>query len=146
VFVDHRPWGYGVTLEVTDSWKVKNLCIKPGMRTSLQTHEHRAEHWFVVSGRGLINVAGHEREAVPGVSVDVPIGVVHRIANTGDEDLHIVEVQHGPLCDESDIIRLQDDYGRVRAATGLPPDPSGLSVPGRATSTDEQETPGVLSV
>ncbi len=111
--IDRRPWGYGVVLEATGTWKVKRLCINPGGRTSLQSHRHRSEHWFVVAGRGLIHVAGLDREISPGVSIDVAVGETHRIANNADEDLHIIEVQHGSWCDESDIERLEDDFGRA---------------------------------
>jgi len=41
------------------------------------------------------------------------VGVVHRLANLTQLPLEIVEVQLGALLLESDIIRLQDEYGRA---------------------------------
>jgi mannose-6-phosphate isomerase len=53
--------------------------------------------------------------AGPGHSVDVPMGAKHRLANEGQEELVIVEVQHGAYTGEDDIVRLEDDYGRCEA-------------------------------
>ena len=38
---------------------------------------------------------------------------VHRIENESSSPLHIIEVQFGDILDEEDIIRLEDDYGRI---------------------------------
>ena len=48
----------------------------------------------------------------PGVVVDIPLGVVHRIGNTGAEQLVFIEVACGKELTEDDIIRIQDDYAR----------------------------------
>ena len=48
-----------------------------------------------------------------GSTVDVPVGVAHRIENLGVEELVFIEVQHGDYFGEDDIIRLEDDFGRV---------------------------------
>jgi len=48
-----------------------------------------------------------------GQSIDIPRGAVHRVLNAGKTDLVIVEVQTGDYFDESDIERLEDDYGRL---------------------------------
>lgn len=49
------------------------------------------------------------------VTVDVPAGVAHRIENVGNDDLVFIEVQHGAYFGEDDIVRLEDDFGRVTA-------------------------------
>ncbi|TAM49603.1 MAG: hypothetical protein EPN57_24380 [Paraburkholderia sp.] len=36
----------------------------------------------------------------------------HRIANTGTDDLIVIEVQFGQLLSEDDIVRFDDIYGR----------------------------------
>jgi mannose-6-phosphate isomerase len=48
-----------------------------------------------------------------GNSIDIGIGVAHRIANIGTEQLKFIEVQTGTYFGEDDIIRLEDDYGRA---------------------------------
>ena len=39
--------------------------------------------------------------------------MVHRIENSGDSLLEIVEVQMGDYVGEDDIVRLEDDYDRL---------------------------------
>ena len=37
----------------------------------------------------------------------------HRIENTGDNELVFVEIQLGDDIKEDDIVRIEDDYGRI---------------------------------
>jgi mannose-6-phosphate isomerase len=110
---DERPWGSYTVIEEQPDHKVKTILVRPGKRLSYQLHEHRAEHWFVVRGHGRVTLDGSDREVGPGSTVEVDIGVAHRVANTGDDDLVFIEVQHGDSFAEDDIVRLEDDYGRV---------------------------------
>lgn len=108
-----RPWGYFVVLEDGgDGYKVKRFVVHPGKRMSLQLHRRRSEHWFIVRGDALV-VKGEESVACSGGdSLDIPTGVVHRIANAGHTDLVVVEIQQGDYLGEDDIERLDDDFGR----------------------------------
>jgi mannose-6-phosphate isomerase len=108
-----RPWGDYAVLDDAADHKVKRLVVRPGRRLSYQRHAHRAEHWFVVRGTGVVTVDGVDRPVAGGTAVDVPCGAAHRIANTGATDLVFVEVQHGESFAEDDIERLDDDYGRA---------------------------------
>jgi mannose-6-phosphate isomerase len=110
---DKRPWGAYLVLDDEPDHKVKRITVSTGQRLSYQKHEHRSEHWFVVSGGGVVMLDGVEKTVGPGIAVDVPRGSAHRISNTGDEDLVFIEVQHGDYFGEDDIIRLEDDYGRM---------------------------------
>lgn len=110
---DDRPWGFYEVLHTGEQVQVKRICVRPGGRLSYQRHEFRAEHWFVVSGVGLVTLDGRELELAAGSSLDVPIGAAHRVANPGDDELVLVEVQTGSYLGEDDIERLEDDYGRV---------------------------------
>ncbi len=47
-----RPWGNYERLESAEGYQVKRITVKPGGVLSLQSHQHRAEHWVVVEGRG----------------------------------------------------------------------------------------------
>jgi mannose-6-phosphate isomerase len=109
---DTRPWGGYLVLDDAEGHKVKRLWVTPGQRLSYQTHSRRAEHWFVVAGTGVVTLDGSPVPVQSGVAVDVPLGVAHRIENTGDDDLVFIEVQHGDYFGEDDIVRLEDDYGR----------------------------------
>ncbi len=109
----HRPWGWFETLATGPGYLVKRLLITADQRISLQRHRHRSEHWVVVSGSGVMECDGDGVAAVPGATLHVPCGGVHRAAAAEASDLEIIEVQLGPELREDDIERFSDDYGRV---------------------------------
>lgn len=109
----YRPWGYYQTIDVGNRFQVKQLMIRPGGQLSLQMHHHRAEHWVVVEGTALITCDGknfllHENE-----STYIPLGARHRLENPGKVPLRLIEVQSGTYLGEDDIVRFEDNYGRV---------------------------------
>jgi len=107
-----RPWGRWEVLGTGTGYTLKRIEVNPGQRLSLQFHHHRDEHWTIVEGHGEVQV-GEELLAVStGAHVFIPVGALHRIQNTGDTVLVFIEVQVGDLLDESDIVRVIDDYGR----------------------------------
>ena len=110
---DRRPWGSYTVLDDQPGHKVKRILVAPGKRLSYQRHGRRSEHWFVVAGRGTFVLDGAVHEVTAGEAIDIPAGAAHRIANPGTEDLVFIEVQHGAYFGEDDIVRLEDDYGRV---------------------------------
>lgn len=83
------------------------------MRLSYQVHEHRSEHWFVIKGDGRVTLDGAEIAVFSGATIDVATGAAHRIENTGDDELVFIEVQRGNYFGEDDIVRLEDDFGRI---------------------------------
>jgi mannose-6-phosphate isomerase len=107
-----RPWGAWYVLDVGPGYKVKRIEVRPGKRLSYQTHERRSEHWTVIQGTATTTLDGETFEVEAGGSADVGIGVAHRIANYGEEELVLIEVQRGDYTGEDDIVRLEDDYGR----------------------------------
>lgn len=109
---EQRPWGAWHVLDEGPGYKVKRIEVRPGQRLSYQTHEHRSEHWTVVTGTATCVLDGRELELEAGQSVNVAIGMAHRIANLHSEDLVVIEVQRGDYTGEDDIVRLDDDYGR----------------------------------
>ena len=115
-----RPWGGFQTLEQGAGWKVKRIVVEPGHRLSLQRHRFRAEHWVVIAGAPRIVIEGRSRRLPVRGAVAVPRGAWHRIENPGRRAAVIIEVQHGRYLREDDIIRRQDDYGRVGRSAGRP--------------------------
>jgi mannose-6-phosphate isomerase len=111
--MEHRPWGFYEVLSDEEDYKVKRITIRPGERLSLQRHKQRREHWFIVRGESLVTIGDKETEAASGQVIDIPQGVLHRIANTGEERLVYIEVQFGCYFGEDDIERVEDDYGRI---------------------------------
>ncbi|MCA9394764.1 MAG: phosphomannose isomerase type II C-terminal cupin domain [Candidatus Omnitrophica bacterium] len=112
--VTERPWGHYIKfLEEEGVW-VKRVEVKPGARLSLQKHFHRSEKWNVVTGSGEVTLDDKIVKVQAGSVIDVPVGTVHRIANTGTVKLVFIEVACGKLLSEDDIERLQDDYAGQR--------------------------------
>ena len=109
---EHRPWGYFEILSDEPDHKVKRILVHPGQRLSLQRHNRRAEHWFVLQGQGVVTLNTQDIRLASGQAVDIPVKCFHRIANTNNQDLVFIEVQTGEYFGEDDIERVDDDYGR----------------------------------
>ena len=109
---DRRPWGDWTVLDAAEGYAVKRIRVIPGGVLSLQRHRHRAEVWTIVSGVAEVTIGKRVFAAVPGESLRIATGEVHRAANRGDVDMVFIEVQTGPILAEDDIERLQDQYGR----------------------------------
>ena len=111
-----KPWGYYVDIYRPEDKKVvfKQIVVDPGEQLSMQYHEGRTEFWYVTSGKGLITTDN------PASSLYVKEGdyiVIkplerHMVENIGEEPLEIFEMQTG-TCEEHDIVRLSDKYGRT---------------------------------
>jgi mannose-6-phosphate isomerase len=110
---DQRPWGTFTVLDEGDGFKVKRIEVLSGKRLSYQKHAQRAEHWVVVEGTAKVTLDGNEVLIEAGKAIDIPVGVAHRVENPGEQTLVFIEVQRGDYLGEDDIVRLQDDFGRV---------------------------------
>lgn len=108
-----RPWGTYTVLEEGPRFKIKRIEVKPGGSLSLQMHHHRSEHWIVVSGMAKVINGDREILISTNESTYIPAGHKHRLENPGVLDLVMIEVQSGEYLGEDDIVRFQDDYGRV---------------------------------
>jgi mannose-6-phosphate isomerase len=108
-----RPWGWFETISDAPGHKVKRIVVFPGQQISLQKHLHRSEHWLVVRGSAHVTVGEREFVLAVGQHTDIAAGQLHRLANRSVHLVEIVEVQLGERLEESDIVRLQDDYGRI---------------------------------
>jgi mannose-1-phosphate guanylyltransferase/mannose-6-phosphate isomerase len=108
----HRPWGSYTILEEGDRYKIKRLVINPGTKLSHQLHNHRSEHWVVVSGTARVTNGENVYDVHPNESTYIPMSTKHRLENPGKIPVQIIEVQNGEYLEEDDIIRLDDDYNR----------------------------------
>ncbi|WP_051482971.1 mannose-1-phosphate guanylyltransferase/mannose-6-phosphate isomerase [Thioalkalivibrio sp. HK1] len=109
----HRPWGFYESVERAQGYQVKRIRVDPGARLSMQMHRKRSEHWVVVRGRAEVVCDDIERTLSPDESIRIPVGARHRISNPGPDPLDLIEVQIGDYLGEDDIIRIEDDFGRV---------------------------------
>jgi mannose-1-phosphate guanylyltransferase/mannose-6-phosphate isomerase len=108
----YRPWGSYQTMDRGDRFQTKRIIVKPGAKLSLQKHQHRSEHWIVVSGTAEVTVGEETALLQENESTYIPAGTAHRLANPGKVPLHLIEVQCGTYLGEDDIVRLEDVYGR----------------------------------
>jgi cytidyltransferase-like protein len=106
-----RDWGYWRVLDDKGTVKVKELVINPGCSLSDQRHHHRSEHWYVLSGRIIIDTEDPDpltKKSIilnPHTTKVITAGTWHKARNDGDKPAHIVEVQYGQKCVEDDIER-----------------------------------------
>ena len=110
---DHRPWGWFESLALGERFQVKRIYVKPGASLSLQSHNHRSEHWIVVEGTAKVTIDEDVKLVTEGESVYVPLGAIHRMENTGRLPMVLIEVQIGTYLGEDDIIRYHDAYKRI---------------------------------
>ncbi len=108
----YRPWGWYRTLNRGDGYQVKCIMVKPGGKLSLQSHEHRAEHWVVVKGTLEVTKGEQVEFLSENQSTYIPIGEKHRLANPSTGPAFLIEVQSGTYLGEDDIVRYEDAYRR----------------------------------
>ncbi|MFZ4119267.1 MAG: mannose-1-phosphate guanylyltransferase/mannose-6-phosphate isomerase [Polynucleobacter sp.] len=108
-----RPWGTYTILEEGPGFKVKRIVVLPGASLSLQMHHHRSEHWIVVSGVAQVVNGEKKLQINANESTYIPAGHRHRLSNSTDEPLIMIEVQSGHYLGEDDIVRFDDYYGRA---------------------------------
>ena len=108
-----RPWGYYTCLNSGNGYLTKTICVMPKHKLSVQSHNHRSEHWVVLEGTALVLKDGKEYNVYAGDSIDIPLGAKHSLQNPYDKELKIIEIQKGDYISEDDIIRYEDCYGRI---------------------------------
>jgi mannose-6-phosphate isomerase len=114
---DRRPWGSFTVLDEGADFKVKRIEVLPQKRLSYQKHQHRAEHWFIVQGTAKVTLNDEIISLRDGANIDIKIGDKHRVENPdAGETLVFIEVQRGSYLGEDDIVRFEDDFGRIEEA------------------------------
>ena len=110
---EFKPWGSFINIFDAKYTKVKQIVIKPGESPSYQYHHKRAEAWVVVQGIATVTLNDKEFTYKECEIVDIEVGMKHRVHNEWDTDLIFIETQTGSYFGEDDIVRLEDDYGRI---------------------------------
>ncbi|MBB2932393.1 mannose-1-phosphate guanylyltransferase/mannose-6-phosphate isomerase [Paraburkholderia silvatlantica] len=108
-----RPWGTYEGVDSGDRFQVKRIIVNPGASLSLQMHYHRAEHWIVVRGTARVVNGDTTLLLSENQSTYIPLGTQHRLENPGKVPLEMIEVQSGAYLGEDDIVRFEDNYGRM---------------------------------
>jgi len=110
---ERRPWGSFESLASGQGFQVKRIVVNPRSSLSLQSHQHRAEHWVMLTGVGRVECDEKAIDLQPNESTFIPKGSKHRLSNLGDAPIELIEVQVGDYLGEDDIERYEDNYGRL---------------------------------
>jgi len=110
-----RDWGYWRVLDDKQPalpQKIKELVIYPNYSLSDQKHLHRSEHWYVLEGDLQIELEYPDATwktmiLSPHTTFIIPTNTWHKTTNIGSFNAHVLEVQYGTKCIESDIERRQ---------------------------------------
>ena len=109
----NKPWGSYQIIDKGKNFIVKKIIVKSHNRLSLQSHNHRSEHWLVVEGKAEVTLNNKIINLEPNQSIDIPLMAKHSLANNYFKDLIVIEVWYGDLLDEDDITRYEDIYNRI---------------------------------
>ena len=111
--ITKKPWGYFEILESGNKFLIKKIIVKPGGILSLQSHQHRSEHWIVAEGQAEVTIDKKIISLKENESIFIPQGATHRMANYQNVDLVVIEMWYGERLDENDIKRYEDVYKRT---------------------------------
>ena len=112
-YTEKRPWGEFENLLDNELCKVKKIIIKPNEAPSYQYHFKRREIWTIIKGKGELKLNDILMPVETGQTLHIEKEEKHQIRDTGVEDLIFIEIQLGEYFGEDDIVRLEDNYGRV---------------------------------
>ena len=111
--IEKRPWGSYQIIAKNNGYQIKEINVSYGSKLSLQKHSNRSEFWQIIKGKSKITIENNEYYLKEKEFIYIPENTIHRIENIGNEKLIFIEIQLGKNLNEEDIIRLEDDYGRV---------------------------------
>ena len=107
-----RPWGTYQVILKSDTYQVKRIVVLPHQKLSLQSHNHRSEHWIIVEGRGIVTLDNKTIDVEKDDRIYIPVKAIHRMTNESEKNVVFIEVQNGDYLGEDDIVRYEDIYGR----------------------------------
>jgi mannose-6-phosphate isomerase-like protein (cupin superfamily) len=112
IIEDIRPWGKFRAYPHENAGSLKIITVNPGASLSLQFHHRRSEFWVALD-RGLeITVGEKVWRPRRGEEIYIPLEAPHRLRCVGRSPARVMEIWLGNS-DESDIVRIEDKYGRT---------------------------------
>ena len=111
--IEERPWGNYHIIAKNLGYQIKEIKVSVNSKLSLQKHQNRAEFWQIIKGNCMVIVDEKEYELEDNDSIYIPKNTLHRIENIGNKELVFIEIQLGKDLKEEDIVRIEDDYGRI---------------------------------
>lgn len=107
-----KPWGYEYRVYADQLFDLWQLCLRPGLRTSMHAHPRKTTYLLCLGGNGRISGLSTSVDITSGDLAKIDRGAFHRTTNTSaSRDLHLIEVETPR--NKLDLIRLQDDYDRA---------------------------------
>ena len=107
-----RPWGKFRSFPYKPARSIKIITVNPGNAFSLQYHNHRSEFWVVLDKGLEVTIGDKLWRPEAGEEIFIPLKIPHRLRCFGTKPARVMEIWIGDS-DESDIVRLEDDYGRT---------------------------------
>ena len=104
-----RPWGSATTILENNIYRIRMLEIMPEKSMSLQRHKYRSEHWVVLQGTADVQRGDEQVILKVNESAYIPIGMPHRLGNSGKISLQIIEVQQGEYLGDDDEERGEEE-------------------------------------
>ncbi len=93
----YQAHGGGVAHMILDTRHLRTLMflahasVPPGEK--LSSHVDPMEEIYIIqTGKGLMQVGDTVSEVFPGDAIHIPVGQVHELSNTGDEELTLLVV------------------------------------------------------
>jgi cytidyltransferase-like protein len=112
-YFEERQWGSFFNLFETNNIKVKELIVGSGKSMSFQRHFKRNEIWLISKGSCVVSYSNDiDNKNIKELQLNkfdhylVPVGHWHQVSNPSNTKTHIIEIQYGEDCIESDIERL----------------------------------------
>jgi mannose-6-phosphate isomerase-like protein (cupin superfamily) len=112
IIEDTRPWGKFRSYPHRRVGSIKVITVKPSAALSLQYHNRRSEFWVVLDSGLEITVGSKKWRPKPGEEIFIPRRTPHRLRGVGKGAARVMELWLGRSA-EDDIVRLEDDYGRL---------------------------------
>ena len=109
----NKPWGSFEIINEGIKYTVKKIIVNPGGQLSMQSHEHRSEHWLIAEGYAEVIINEETFNLHANQHIFIPKGAIHRIQNPNKKPVKIMEAQLGSILKETDIVRYEDIYGRA---------------------------------
>jgi mannose-6-phosphate isomerase-like protein (cupin superfamily) len=106
-----RPWGKFRSFPHSLAGSIKIITVKPGEALSLQYHTKRSEFWIILDSGLEVTAGDRVWQPKKNEEITIPRKIPHRVRNIGRQSARIMEIWIGQS-GESDIIRLNDKYGR----------------------------------
>ena len=111
--IEEKHWGNYHIIAKNTGYQIKEIKVFKEQKLSLQKHQNRSEFWQIIKGKSKIIIENDHYYLKEKEHIYIPKDTIHRIENIGKEDLIFIEIQLGKNLTEDDIVRLEDDYGRV---------------------------------